>query len=143
MRWGFNREAGPFETWDSLGTAETAQAMKAAGFPPAAWVEKMLAAGNQAFYQYDGEIKISVFNPSLGQYVRIERPPSMIMLPRLKAAGKILKKNPSASIFDFGDGVIGVELHTKMNAFDTDMFEMITHGLDLVERGLRRHGDRR
>ncbi len=55
MRWGFNREAGPFETWDSLGVAETAQAMKAAGFPPAAWVDKMLAAGNQTFYQYVGE----------------------------------------------------------------------------------------
>jgi len=134
MRWGFNREAGPFETWDSLGVTETAQAMKAAGFPPAAWVEKMLAAGNQTFYQYDGETKNGVFNPSLGQYVRIERPPAMIMLPGLKAAGKVLKKNPSASLIDFGDGVIGVELHTKMNAFDTDMFEMITRGMDLVEQ---------
>ncbi len=29
MRWGFGREAGPFETWDMLGVAEAAHAMQA------------------------------------------------------------------------------------------------------------------
>lgn len=134
MRWGFNREAGPFETWDCLGVADTAAAMRAAGFAPAAWVEQMLAAGHQTFYQYDGQVKVGIFNPVLGNYVRIERPPAMIMLPRLKAAGKVLKRNASASVLDLGEGVVGVELHTKMNVFDTDMFEMITYALDIVER---------
>ena len=33
MRWGFGREAGPFETWDMLGVAETANHAPG-GFPP-------------------------------------------------------------------------------------------------------------
>ena len=32
MRWGFAHEAGPFEMWDMLGVAETAERMEAAGF---------------------------------------------------------------------------------------------------------------
>jgi len=50
MRWGFGREAGPFEIWDMLGVAETLPIMRQAGFPAAAWVEEMLAAGCASFY---------------------------------------------------------------------------------------------
>jgi 3-hydroxyacyl-CoA dehydrogenase len=133
MRWGFGREAGPFETWDHLGVAETAAAMKAAGFPPAPWVDQMLAAGHSTFYQYDGDVKAGVYNPSMGDYQPIARPASIVLLPRLKSQGKVIKKNLSASLIDLGDGVGGVELHTKMNVFDTDMFTIVNEALDQAE----------
>ena len=55
MRWGFGHEAGPFETWDSLGVRETLPLMVSEGFSPAQWVSKMLDSGCETFYQYDGE----------------------------------------------------------------------------------------
>jgi 3-hydroxyacyl-CoA dehydrogenase len=55
MRWGFGHEAGPFEIWDTLGVAETSDCMQQAGFPPALWVEEMVAKGHPTFYRYEGD----------------------------------------------------------------------------------------
>lgn len=132
MRWGFGREAGPFEIWDGVGVAETADKMRAAGFPPAAWVDQMIAAGVQSFYQYENGIKTAVYNPALGSYQKIERPAGLVLLPELKGSGKVIKKNMGADLIDLGDGVAGLEFHTKMNALDVDIFEMIQKGLDIV-----------
>jgi 3-hydroxyacyl-CoA dehydrogenase len=133
MRWGFGREAGPFETWDMVGVAETAEAMKAAGFPPASWVDAMLATGFMTFYQYDGKIKVGVYNPAKGVYEPLQRDPSMVILSERKAAGKVISKNPSATMIDLGDGVACVEFHTKMNSLDTDITSLIMQALDCAE----------
>ena len=130
MRWGFGRQAGPFETWDMLGVASTIRAMKEDGFPPASWVEKMLSSGKETFYQYENEIQVGVYNPSKGDYELIERPASLVVLKEQKAAGKVIKKNPGASLIDIGDGVVCVEFHTKMNTLDVDIFNMLQEGLD-------------
>lgn len=135
MRWGFGRQAGPFETWDKLGVAETAQAMKEAGFPPAPWVDQMLADGIATFYQVENESKVAVYNPIVGAYDPIPRPPELIVLKELKSAGKIVKKNLGASVIDLGDGVACIEFHTKMNALDDDILKMINEALDLAEAG--------
>jgi 3-hydroxyacyl-CoA dehydrogenase len=132
MRWGFGREAGPFEAWDMLGVAETAEAMRKAGFPPAPWVEKMLAAGYSTFYLYEGKIKTGVYNPALEDYQAIERPPALVILNERKTAGKVINKNPGASLIDLGDGVACVEFHTKMNTLDEDIMTMIARALDCV-----------
>ena len=133
MRWGFGRQAGPFETWDMLGVAETAEAMGQAGFPPAPWVQEMLAAGFTTFYSYDGKTKTGVYNPARGAYEPVERTPGMIMLAERKAAGKVIAKNPGASLIDLGDGVACVEFHTKLNVFDEDIMTMVNRGLDCAE----------
>ena len=133
MRWGFNHEAGPFETWDMIGVAETAEEMQAAGFPPADWVLEMLEDGNQTFYQYDGEIATAVYNPSKGKYVEIQRPDELIILQQEKEAGKVISSNAGADLIDIGGGVALVEFHTKMNALDDDIFNIIQEALDCVE----------
>jgi 3-hydroxyacyl-CoA dehydrogenase len=133
MRWGFGREAGPFESWDMIGVAEATAAMKEAGFPPAEWVDQMLQAGFETFYQYDGDTKIGVYSPAKGDYLPIERPASLIILPELKAAGKLVKKNSGASLIDLGDGVGCVEFHTKMNALDLDIFTIIEEALQRAQ----------
>lgn len=133
MRWGFGREAGPFETWDMLGVEETSEAMKAAGFPPAPWVEEMLTSGHPTFYEYKDNSKVSVYNPVEGIYEALDRPPARIVLKELKASGKLIKKNLGASLIDLGDGVACVEFHTKMNTIDEDIMTMIVEGLDFVE----------
>ena len=51
MKWGFNFEMGPFETWDALGVAESVEKMEADGFQVPDNVKTMLAAGHASFYK--------------------------------------------------------------------------------------------
>ncbi len=133
MRWGFGREAGPFETWDMLGVAETIPAMTAAGFPPHPWVEEMLAGGCPTFYQYAGDTLVGVYNPALHAYEPIPRPAGLVLLNEQKTAGKLVKKNLGASLVDLGDGVACVEFHTKMNTLDADILGMLNEALDCAD----------
>ncbi len=126
MRWGFGHEAGPFETWDMLGVKEMLPAMQAAGFPAAEWVAKMVSDGHATFYQYEAGTKVGVYNPVLGKYVPIARPASLVLLKEQK----VISKNPGATLYDLGDGVACVEFHTKVNALDDDIFNMILEGQD-------------
>ena len=135
IRWGFSHEAGPFEVWDALGVEETMESIRVAGFQPASWVDEMLSTGHPTFYQYEGDRKTAVYNPLKCAYEPVERPAALIVLKEEKAGGKVISKNPSASLIDLGDGVACVEFHTKMNAMDEDTFNMIHEGLDRVESG--------
>ena len=133
IRWGFGHELGPFEVWDALGVPEIVPRMKGAGFPPAPWVEKMLENGMSTFYQYQNDRKVGVYNQAKCAYDPVERPASLIILKEEKAAGKVIARNGSASLVDLGDGVACVEFHTKMNALDDDIFNMIETALNRAE----------
>ena len=128
MRWGFGHDAGPFEVWDMIGVEDSFNAMTEAGFPPAKWVKVMVEEGNKSFYQYEAGNKIAVYNPVLGKYESIKRLPSLILLKEQK----VINKNPSATLYDMGDGVACVEFHSKMNALDEDIFNLIIEGQDLA-----------
>ena len=43
----------------------------------------------------------------------------------LKRAGGIVRTNPGATLLDLGDGVFGLEFHSKMNALGQDTISMI------------------
>ncbi len=134
MTWGFMHEMGPFETWDALGVAETAEAMKNAGFAPAGWVDAMLAAGHETFYRYEGTRKVAVYHPARGDYEPIQPDPNLLLLADLKAEGKVVESNDSASLIDLGDGVLCLEFHTKANALDDDIFRLLNRALDRLEK---------
>jgi 3-hydroxyacyl-CoA dehydrogenase len=135
MRWGFMHEAGPFETWDLLGVRDTVKRMKAAGYPTAKWVDAMLKAGCESFYQYKNGDKVGVYDVSKEKYVKLKRPAGMVVLKDLKGTKKVISQNAGASLYDIGDGVALAEFHTKMNVFDNDIFDMIIEGLDRTEAG--------
>ncbi len=130
MRWGFAHETGPFETWDMLGVAETVGKMKAAGFAPAPWIEEMLAAGFSSFYRYEGPRRVGVYAPEQKDYRPLATSPMTIILKDEKAFGKVIAENPGASLVDLGDGVACVEFHTKMNALDDDIFDMLIEAMN-------------
>ena len=134
MRWGFGREAGPFETWDMLGVSDACKAMRQADFPPAPWVDEMLSQGCETFYQYKDGIKVGVYHPAKGGYIPISRQKGLIILPELKKEGKVIKKNLGADLVDLVDGVACVEFHTKMNALDVDIFTMIQDALNITQK---------
>jgi 3-hydroxyacyl-CoA dehydrogenase len=133
ITWGFGHQAGPFETWDMLGVKETVEQMKAAGFAPAPWVDDMLKAGNETFYQYKGSSKVGVYDVTKKKYIKIERTPGLVVLSELKEAKKVISENAGASLYDIGNSVGLVEFHTKMNALDDDIFEIVSEALDRAE----------
>ena len=51
MKWGYNWELGPFETWDALGFVETTDRMVKDGVALPASILKMKAAGAKSFYK--------------------------------------------------------------------------------------------
>jgi 3-hydroxyacyl-CoA dehydrogenase len=67
MMAGFGWEIGAFESWDVLGVAKTTEAMKAAGYKVAVWIEEMLAAGNKSFYKIESGKRYS-YDPATKTY---------------------------------------------------------------------------
>jgi 3-hydroxyacyl-CoA dehydrogenase len=124
MRWGFGWDRGPFETWDALGVKATAEKMKAAGIAVPKWVEERIAAGDESFYKKEPTGKQKQLRRT-GGYSDIAQDPRAISLDVLRATGKEVERNPSASIIDLGDGVFCLEFHTKMNAIDPDIVTMM------------------
>jgi len=130
VRWGFQHELGPFETWDMLGVAETVKQMKAAGYAPAKWVEAMLKSGAETFYQYTRGEKTGVYDVARQKYVKLKQPEGLIVLK----GKKVISRNAGATLFDIGEDVALVEFHTKMNTLDDDIFKLVTEALDRVEK---------
>ncbi len=92
MRWGFGREAGPFETWDMLGVAETCRCMRQAGFPAAAWVDEMLAGGCASFYNTEDGNKDGVYSPLRKAICQSDVQAGLILLPELKAPERLSRR---------------------------------------------------
>jgi 3-hydroxyacyl-CoA dehydrogenase len=133
VRWGFSHEAGPFEIWDMLGVKETVKRMKAEGYPAAKWVDDMLKAGVETFYQYRGVNKVGVYDVTKKKYVKLKQPEGFVLLKDLRGTKKEISKNSGASLFDIGDGIGLVEFHTKMNALDDDISAIVTEAMDRLE----------
>jgi len=129
VRWGFMHEAGPFEIWDMLGVKETVKKMKAAGYAPAKWVNAMLKAGVDSFYQSKNGEKIAVYDVVKGKYVKLKKPEGTVVLKHQK----VIAQNVGATLYDMGDGVACVEFHTKMNALDDDIFQIATEALNRLD----------
>ncbi len=131
MRWGFGWDLGPFEIWDALGVQETAARMKAEGFEVAPWV-----AGVEHFY--GGNAAATTFF-DLGTKSDKPVPASarQITIAGLRARQKVIHTNPSASLLDLGDGVTCLEFHSKMNAIDDKIVEMMQKAVDETERNFQ------
>jgi 3-hydroxyacyl-CoA dehydrogenase len=132
MRWGFNLEMGPFETWDAIGLQTSVARMEKEGFQVPAKVKKMLKAGHTSFYKLEnGTVFYYDFeSESYKQRVVSE---NIISLAAVKARGKVVKTTQSASLIDLDDGVFCLEFHTKMNALNQQIVEAIHETREFVE----------
>jgi len=134
MKWGFMQVLGPFERWDALGVAGSVRRMEAEGMAVAPWVNEMLAAGMGSFYQQDGDRPVGCYDPLTRQYEPLVRDPRVIAIRDLKAEGKELQGNSSASLLDLGEGVLLLEFHSPANSLDADVLEMAEHALQELAR---------
>ena len=133
MKWGYNHQLGPFETWDAIGVREAVEVMKKLKLKIPKKIDEMLKKGCETFYEKK-EDGLYFYDFEKKGYVKLEPNPRIILLPDLKAQNKLIRKNGSASLIDIGDGVACLEFHTKMNAVDDGMIEMIFAACDIVEK---------
>jgi 3-hydroxyacyl-CoA dehydrogenase len=131
MRLGFNWELGPFELWDALGVEATVARMKKEGKPVAANVEKLLAAGQKAWYSDDPKSASGRKYWELGteDWKAVEVPAGVWSVTVAKKSNGVVKKNSGASLVDLGDGVACIEFHSKMNSLGADIVSLILQTL--------------
>jgi 3-hydroxyacyl-CoA dehydrogenase len=132
MKWGFGWDLGPFETWDAIGVEKSVEKMEAEGWTVPAWVKDMLASGRTSFYERgdDGHVSYAVKSGGTAPVPTSDRELDLVTL---RAQGKEIERNASASLYDLGDGVLGLEFHSKMNALDNLIFEQYALALDKLD----------
>ena len=130
MMAGFGWEIGAFETWDLLGITKTVEAMKAAGFQPAAWVEEMLAGGVKSFYKVENG-KRFYYDISSKSYKAIAGSEGFLILNNYK--DKTVWKNSVCNVYDIGHEVLGLEWKTKMNSIGSEVLEGVNKAIALAE----------
>jgi 3-hydroxyacyl-CoA dehydrogenase len=132
MKWGYNWDLGPFETWDALGFAETTDRMKKDGVALPAWIEKMRAANATGFYT-EGRI----WDPARGDYAPRNVDQRETTFQILRKGGSPVLKNSGAEAWDIGDGVLGLTFKTKANSIDSDVIKMIHDATARAEQDFR------
>ena len=122
MRWGFAWELGPFETWEAMGKAETAERMGRDGLAVPPWVTA-LAQRDKPFYRYtktgtDQATPQSTYRPVAGS----ER---TLSLPWLRAQAKPVVARAGATLSDLGDGIAFLDVHGPKQTIDADVLDML------------------
>lgn len=132
MKWGFNWDMGPFETLDAIGVKDFADRLKKDGVAVPVLIDVVLKNGAGTFYKNEKGTR-SYFDIHEKSYMAIQTKPTHLVLKTLREQNRVLKSNAGASLIDLGDGVINVEFHSKMNAIDADIGQMLNDAIDLVE----------
>jgi 3-hydroxyacyl-CoA dehydrogenase len=132
MRWGFNFEMGPFETWDAIGLEASVDKMEKDGFEIPEKIKRMIAAGHTTFYKTDMGKRFA-YDFTTESYIEIAVNKTMVSLKTLKDAGNLVQSCKSASLIDLDDGVFCLEFHTKMNALNKELIEFQQQVMEYVD----------
>ncbi|HQW83444.1 MAG TPA: 3-hydroxyacyl-CoA dehydrogenase/enoyl-CoA hydratase family protein [Ferruginibacter sp.] len=130
MMAGFGWELGAFETWDVLGVAKTAEAMKAAGYKVATWIDEMLASGATYFYKVENGKKMYYDVPSKSYKVM---PGADAFIVMKNFENEMVWKNAACRTYHLGDDVLGMEWYTKMGSIGGEVLEGIQKSIALAE----------
>jgi 3-hydroxyacyl-CoA dehydrogenase len=132
---GFGWELGPFETWDVLGVKETVLKMEQANLKAAPWVYEMIEKGHESFYKMEGGVK-KYYNISEARYDVIPGTEGFIYLDTLRKTNKVWG-NAGTTLFDLGDGVLGLEFHSKMNSIGAETIEGLNTAINMAEESFK------
>ena len=133
MRWGFGWELGPFETAKAIGLDLA---------PPSAASEAGVSSGT-ALKERRRDPAHAPAPGSTRPAGTGEMPASLAKssaaegLPVSLGGATVIRSNSAASLRDLGDGVLAVDLHSKMNAIGGDTIDMLEHGVRAAEDGHR------
>ncbi len=133
MKWGYNWDLGPFETWDAIGFKAAYERMKADGLSIPGSVDKMVASGAESFYTDDGR----VFNLVKGEYEARDIDPRNASLTIMRRGDAAIFSNRGAEAWDLGDGVLGLTFTTKANSIDDQIIAALSEAVTIAERDFR------
>lgn len=131
--WGYNHSKGPFEIWNGLDIKKYVDRMEAEGGIVPAWVKEMLSLGYSSFYK---EEKGTTYYYSIidKKYVPIEYDENVVTLKKLSANNKVIKATKTGTLYDIGDGVICLEMHTRTSAISGELLETMIEAQDELEK---------
>ncbi|MDI1276129.1 3-hydroxyacyl-CoA dehydrogenase/enoyl-CoA hydratase family protein [Methylobacter sp.] len=123
---GYNWKFGPFELLDKIGVAWFVDRLIAENrdVPP-------LLASRHSLYKVDSG-KRSFVDLS-GNYQTVRRTDGVLLLSDIKLSAPAVLENPSASLWDLGDGVACLEFHSKMNTLDMDSLALVRQSVEKVK----------
>ncbi len=130
MMAGFGWEIGAFESWDVLGLAKTVEAMKAAGYKVAAWVDEMIANGAASFYKVENGKRLC-YDVSSKSYKTMPGADAFIVMRNFE--NQTIWKNSGCRTYHLGDDVLGLEWYTKMGSIGGEVLEGIQKSIALAE----------
>ncbi len=130
MMAGFGWEIGAFESWDVLGVAKTVEAMKAAGYKVAAWVDEMIAGGATSFYKVENGKRLC-YDVSSRSYKTMPGADAFIVMRNFE--NQTIWKNSGCRTYHLGDDVLGLEWYTKMGSIGGEVLEGIQRSIALAE----------
>lgn len=130
MMAGFGWEIGAFESWDVLGVAKTVDAMKAAGYKVAPWVDEMIASGATSFYKVENNKRVC-YDPASKSYKVIPGGDAFIVMKNFE--NQTVWKNAACRTYHLGDDVLGLEWSTKMGSIGGEVLEGIQKTIALAE----------
>ena len=155
---GYNWKYGPFQLIDRLaadgrkGTDIFAEACEKMGLsvPPiiqAARGKKLYDAPAGIRQQFALPIPPLTSPPQAGGkeggnlnsqgYCPVPIPTGSLLLEDIKLTRKPVKKNASGQFWDLGDGVLCLELTSKMNTWDPENLKLVAEAPELVKSGFR------
>ncbi|TVQ83007.1 MAG: 3-hydroxyacyl-CoA dehydrogenase/enoyl-CoA hydratase family protein [Micavibrio sp.] len=130
MQLGYNWDKGPFALIDEIGTSWFCDRLAEEGrnVPPF-----LRQAHGKSFYRTKNGVL--QYLDTDGTYHDVTRPEGELLLEDVKRGTKPLRQNPSAALWDIGDGVVCLEFTGKMNALDLDVMAMIHEAVELIGGG--------
>lgn len=126
IRLGYNWKYGPFELLDRIGVDWFVDRLVAENrdVPP-------LLASRHSLYKVDSGKRL--FTDLSGNYQPVLRIDGVLLLTDIKLRAPAVLENPSASLWDIGDGVACLEFHSKMNTLDMDSLAMVRQSVEKVK----------
>jgi 3-hydroxyacyl-CoA dehydrogenase len=128
MRLGYNWKYGPFELLDRVGVDWFVARLHAESRPV-----PLVLGGRQSLYKVESGKRL--YLDLTGNYQPVRRTDGILLLSDIKLQAPALLNNPSASLWDIGDGVACLEFHSKMNTLDMDCLVMVRQSVDKVKAG--------
>ena len=138
LKWGFNWEHGPFELWQALGYNELLERMQKENTKLPTWAKKDVQFYDPMPHSVDWQMNggpARQFNAATTDFNEVPKAPYAHRLPTFenKEDKRVLLSNKSVSLVDIGHGVACLNFHSKMNALDRNITELIPKAVSMVE----------
>ena len=130
MKNGFLWKKGPFQMIDDLGPSWFVSRLIKEGIEVPDLLTKV---GDKNFYDDNDDVNL-YFNID-GSYSKINNLEGHLSVKDIKRGQKPIFGNSSASLWNMGDEILLAEFHSKMNAIDPLIMEVLSEASSLCENG--------